>query len=55
MNHSALAFLLTVALTSLSQAQEPAIRVVVWDEQQPAQKQNHPISFILYYRFFSHF
>ena len=39
MNHSAFAFLLTVALTSLSQAQEPAIRVVVWDEQQPAQKQ----------------
>ena len=38
MNHSALAFVLTVALTTLSQAQEPAIRVVEWDEQQPAQK-----------------
>ena len=39
MNYSALTLLLTVALSTISWAQEPVIRVVVWDEQQPAQKQ----------------
>lgn len=39
MNYFALIFGFTVVFSSMCWAQEPAIRVVVWDEQQPAQKQ----------------